>query len=115
MFKRLLIFIMLIPLLLAACSGTESNASIAEAPAEQSESPQGEAVQAAPTETSPAPATSTPEDKVVSVGLQMECTLVSSQQEAPAELEAILGVKANDWVKGSETAAITIVEYSDFQ
>jgi hypothetical protein len=115
MFKRLLILLMLIPLLLVACSGVESNATITEAPATQSDSPQGETVQAAPTETAPAPATSTPTEKIADDGPQMECTLVSSQQEAPAELEAILGVKETDWVQGPETAAVTIVEYSDFQ
>jgi hypothetical protein len=41
--------------------------------------------------------------------------MVSDQPEASAELEAILGVKENDWVYGPETAAVTIVEYADFQ
>jgi hypothetical protein len=41
--------------------------------------------------------------------------MVSDQPEASDELEAILGVKENDWVYGPETAAVTIVEYADFQ
>jgi hypothetical protein len=45
----------------------------------------------------------------------MECTLVSNLPEAPAELVEIFGVKDNDWVQGSDTAAVTFVEYSDFQ
>ena len=57
---------------------------------------------------------STPE-KVVYEGPQMECTVVGDQQAAPAELASILSVKENDWVSGPETAAVTIVEYSDFQ
>ena len=45
----------------------------------------------------------------------MECTLVGDQPAAPAELVAIFEVKEDDWVQGPETAAVTIVEYSDFQ
>ena len=45
----------------------------------------------------------------------MECTMVSDQPEVPAELEAIFGVTEDDWVVGPESAAVTFVEYSDFQ
>jgi hypothetical protein len=48
-------------------------------------------------------------------GLKMECTLVSNQPDVPAEYAAIFGVTESDWVKGPETAALTIVEYGDFQ
>jgi hypothetical protein len=114
MTKRWLIPLMILMLLLAACSGAEAEASLAEvpeaeAPAGETSVPQGEPVESSPT------ATSAPTQKAVSEGLQMECTLVSNQPDAPAELSSILGVKEGDWVSGPETAAVTIVEYSDFQ
>ena len=129
MIKRLLILLLLLPLVLAACSGADSNASITEPPADQaeapesegsqseslqSESPQNEGAQSEATNPDPT-ATSAPKVEISYDGPQMECTLVSSEPEAPSELVAILSVKENDWVSGPETAAVTIVEYSDFQ
>lgn len=114
MFKRLFILLLLLPLLLAACNGTESNASIAEPPAGETEAPESEASESEATQPDPT-ATSAPKEELVYDGLQMECTLVSSQPEGSSELVAILSVKENDWVSGPETAAVTIVEYSDFQ
>ena len=117
MSKRLFVLFILTLFLLVACSGAEQ-ASISEAPAPEAQ-PQPTAV--TPTEVEPTPPESTeasvPEagGDVVPVGSQMECTLVSDQPEAPAELVAIFGVTEDDWVKGPETAAVTIVEYSDFQ
>lgn len=107
MTKRLLIPLTMLVLLLAACSGAEAPTN--EASAAELSAPLGEPVESSPT------ATSAPTQKAVSEGLQMECTLVSNQPEAPAELASILGVKEGDWVSGPETAAVTIVEYSDFQ
>ena len=107
MFKRILLlslFALLIPLVLAACAPaaqTTPSADAVDPPATEVSSPPTEA------DAKPTPTTIT--------GPQMECTLVSNQSEAPAEFEAILGVKENDWVYGSETAAVTIVEYADFQ
>ncbi len=102
MTKRLffLSILLLIPLVLVACAPPQPATPTAaeEAPAATEEEPAAQ--QPAPT---------------VNTGPQMECTLVSNQQESTPELEAILGVKENDWVYGPETAAVTIVEYSDFQ
>jgi hypothetical protein len=52
---------------------------------------------------------------VSAVGMQMECTLVSDQPDAPAEFVEIFGVNEKDWIKGPDTAAVTFVEYGDFQ
>jgi hypothetical protein len=120
--KRLLVYFILILFLLAACSGAEQAAISGDpAPEAQPQPTEVEPTEVEPTEvkpTQPEPTeTSAPEagGDVASAGLQMECTLVSSQPDAPAEFVAIFGVKENDWVKGPETAAVTIVEYSDFQ
>ncbi|RME07132.1 MAG: hypothetical protein D6803_04725 [Anaerolineae bacterium] len=50
-----------------------------------------------------------------SSGFVSECTLVSALPEAPSEFEALFAVTAEDWVDGPDTAALTIVEYGDFQ
>jgi len=116
MFKRLLVILMLVPLLLAACSGEssgvveEDNALAVDAPTAvapaKPEPTETESTNLEPTATTASPKVSGPE---------MECTLVSNLPEAPAELVEIFGVKENDWVQGSDTAAVTFVEYSDFQ
>ena len=121
--KRLLVFLFLTLFLLAACSGAEQ-AAISEAPAPEAQ-PQPTAVepteveptQPEPTQPEPTEEASVPKSggDTAPIGSQMECTLVSDQPEAPAEFVAIFGVTENDWVKGPETAAVTIVEYSDFQ
>ena len=110
--KRLLVLFVLILFLLAACSGAEQIA-VTEAPASDGESAPTEAE---PTAVKPTETSAPDEDKEVAVtGPEMECTLVSDQPDAPAELVAIFDVTDADWVKGVETAAVTIVEYSDFQ
>lgn len=43
------------------------------------------------------------------------CTLTNSAPEAPSEYVELFGVTETDWAKGPETAALTIVEYGDFQ
>lgn len=116
MFKRLLVILMLVPLLLAACSGdssdvVEEGAALAvDAPPAvepaQPELPEPESTKLEPTTTTASP-------KVAD--REMECTLVSNLPEAPSELVEIFGVKDNDWVQGPDTAAVTFVEYSDFQ
>jgi len=106
MFRRLffLLTVLLIPLGLASCAGEQPTA-----PADTAESSV-----AAPTVEPALPEPPRPSPTAIT-GPQMECTMVSDQPEASAELEAILGVKENDWVYGPETAAVTIVEYADFQ
>ena len=116
--KPLVILFLMAMLLLAACS------SAAQAPATQAAAPETESqpTEVQPTEEAqPAEAEPTETEAAKSggdgsaAGTQMECTLVSDQPEVTAELEAIFGVTAEDWVVGSDTAAVTFVEYSDFQ
>jgi hypothetical protein len=106
MIKRLLVPLILFPLLLAGCSGAQPAVVSEDAAPAIAAPPEAKPAQPDPTATS-APQTTT--------GPQMECTLVGDQPAAPAELVAIFEVKEDDWVQGPETAAVTIVEYSDFQ
>jgi len=113
--KPLVIAFLMTMLLLAACSGAAQSPT-AQATANQAASSEAESQ---PTEVQPAEPTQTEAAKsggqVSAAGTQMECTLVSDQPEVPAELEAIFGVTEDDWVVGPEGAAVTFVEYSDFQ
>jgi hypothetical protein len=117
MSKRLFVLFIFALFLLTACSGAEQvPASDDPAPEAQPQPTEVEPMEVVPTQPE-ATETSAPASggDVSKVGLQMECTLVSDQPEAPAELVAVFGVKDDDWVEGPETAALTIVEYSDFQ
>jgi hypothetical protein len=48
-------------------------------------------------------------------GPTSECTLVSSLPEPSAEYADIFAVREDDWAFGPEDAAVTIIEYGDFQ
>lgn len=89
----------------------------------------GPTEQAVTTETVAVMPTSTPEEaldptktpveddtpSLPATGLQSECTLVSSLPDPSQENADIFAVRQDDWVLGSEDAAITLVEYGDFQ
>lgn len=47
--------------------------------------------------------------------LVSECTVVSSLPGHDDEIPDVFVVKEDDWVIGPEDAAITIIEYGDFQ
>jgi hypothetical protein len=118
------ILLVLTFLLLAACS-TAGDTPTVEQRAPEAASTEVPATEVAPTEappTEPAPTEAEPTESTAAesggspaAAVQMECTLVSDQPDVPAELVTIFGVTEDDWVKGPETAALTIVEYSDFQ
>ena len=110
--KPLVILFLLTLILLTACSGEEQS-PVAEAPTPETVS---QPTEVAPTVVEPTEAAVSESGGGVSAsGLQMECTLVSDQPDAPAELVAIFGVTEDDWVIGPDSAAVTFVEYSDFQ
>jgi ABC-type Fe3+-hydroxamate transport system substrate-binding protein len=119
--KRLFLFTILLTFLLAACGGEVEITEAVEvantptalsAPAATVESVATAVTVETGENTVPAPMTT----------LGNGCTLTSSEPEAPAEYVELFGeyvelfgVTENDWVKGPETAALTIVEYGDYQ
>jgi hypothetical protein len=120
--KPLVVLFLMTMLLLAAC-GSAAQSPTAETPTNQAAATETESQ---PTEAQPTEAQSTEAEPtetqaaksggdVSAVGTQMECTLVSDQPDVPPELEAIFGVTEDDWVVGPDSAAVTFVEYSDFQ
>jgi len=120
--KPLVILFLMTMLLLSACS-TGAQSTLAEAPTTQAAAPETESqptevqpTEALPTEVEPTEtAVAKSGGQVSAAGSQMECTLVSDQPDVPAELVAIFGVTEDDWVIGPDSAAVTFVEYSDFQ
>jgi hypothetical protein len=113
MYRKTIIIFLLLAVLLAACQG--------EAPTEPSEVPSVSATKvptatptAIPTEADkPEPTATTPPTATVFTG--SECTLVSSISEPSAEYVSLFSPTEDDWIKGPETAAVTIVEYGDYQ
>lgn len=89
---------------LAACrSGTRSGPT--EEPATPTQPPTGTSPPITPTQIAAATATTKP-----------GCTVASLlPTPAPPESSPFLPIEADDWTLGSETAAVTIIEYSDFQ
>ncbi len=95
MLKRLLLFIPW--LALAACSSSPTQLPLAQP-------------------TTPAPAATETSAPVASAGRTVGCTVESPRPTpGPTEQSVFPFPGASDWVKGPETAAITILEYSDFQ
>jgi hypothetical protein len=113
--KRILILLIMALFLLAACSGAEQITPTEDTGSgEEAEAPMVEVVDPDPTK-APEKEEAPPTKTAMPAGPKMECTVVGDQPAAPPEYEAVFGVTDSDWVKGSETPALTIVEYSDFQ
>lgn len=109
MIKRILIPLFLLMFLLVACNG-ETQTPVVQA-SEQEEAPASEATATEITPTEP-PAESeglTASDEFVS-----ECA-VGSPSDPPEQYVTLFSPTDDDWVYGPETAAITIVEYGDYQ
>jgi hypothetical protein len=120
--KPLVLLLILSIFLLASCSGAEQIPVTEEPTAEAKSQPtEAAATEAEPTKVEPTEIVATEATSSESGAgpsapdIQMECTLVSDQPDAPADYVAIFGVTEDDRVKGPDTAAVTIVEYSDFQ
>lgn len=116
MLKKLLVPLLILPLIVAACGG-EQPALLEEAAAAVADT----ASEAQPTTTPAEEATPVATEEIaavvetVAVEFTSECTLVSSALDAPEEYAQLFGLTERDWVYGPETAALTIVEYGDFQ
>ena len=117
MFRKIFIPLLILPLIVAACDG--ESAGLEAAPASEPAAvttvlptetpPSDKAAEAAPTEAK------TTDAESAAAAFTSECTLVSSMPEVPESYTQLFGVTENDWVYGPETAALTIVEYGDFQ
>jgi hypothetical protein len=105
MYKKTIIIFLLLAVLSAACQGEKQT---------EPEEVKGETSTAAPTATAtPEPTATTPPTPTTFTG--SECTLVSSMPKPSVELESLFSPTEDDWIKGSDTAIVTIVEYGDFQ
>ena len=117
---NLFVILLILTLFLLAACGPAGETPVSEDSTPQAESQPTEPAieEVTPTETEAVPtepAASETGGGSSAADPQMECTLVSDQPDVPAELVAIFGVTEDDWVKGPQTAAVTIVEYGDFQ
>jgi len=105
--KRYLVLLVLTPILLTACSGAKAS-PVVERPTQSKEM--------LPTERATTQPTSVPKsDKEPQSVLLSECTVVSALPEPPAEFVELFSVNENDWVVGPVDAAVTLIEYGDFQ
>jgi PBP1b-binding outer membrane lipoprotein LpoB len=109
--KRFLIPLFALTLFLAACSGETPPQEAEDTVQEVAPAPQATDTDIPPTE---APTLAT-EEEVVPVELVSECTIVSAPMDPDSPYADLFAVTENDWVIGPETAALTIVEYGDYQ
>lgn len=101
--KHILWFTLLLSLLLGACSNQGTEAALLKG----SPTPP-----TAPTQTAVQPVT--PEPGLVAA--EPGCTVVSPVPTPGATLQAMFPAATEaDWIRGRLTAAVTIIEYSDFQ
>lgn len=95
MLKKIILLLALTALTLAACQGSATQTQAGAT--------------AAPTVVATSKAAIPTRDTTAST---MACTVVSTEPEQQSPIPA---VSDQEWIKGPETAAITIIEYSDFQ
>jgi hypothetical protein len=106
--KRILPLLLILAVLLAACRGAEQVAEDTPGPAVGETSP--------PVPTQPVVDSPTVPQNGPPVASDPGCTVVSVDSEPDPMIEELFPPPGeNDWVKGPETARITIIEYSDFQ
>lgn len=116
--KSLLSTLLMMTLMISACQGAESIA--VEDPTETGSIVSAEILPTDPGDVKPVDVEPmvdepTPTAMKTLAGPASECTLVSSLPEPSPEYADIFAVKDNDWTIGPEDAAVTIIEYGDFQ
>jgi len=107
MLKKLIVLLVIMSVFLVACSSTSTE-------------PAGEAITDSPLDTEttstelPPPTEASPTSLSEQATEQAEanCTVVSRQ---PAEVSSDPLVTDDDWIQGPDDAAVTFIEYSDFQ
>lgn len=110
MFKKIIVLLVLISIFLAACSGSESEVPAGESPQEQAETEAPAGEPSPTTETVPTGDTAVQATEMA----QATCTVVSRSQ-ADDEQSLVPAVGSDDWSQGSDDAAVTFIEYGDFQ
>ncbi len=119
--KMLYLLLVAASLVLAACQAAEPVAT--ETAVNETATPTEVTTEPEPTQTTAPELTAVEADENVTekaavtapVELVSECTLVSALPEPPAGYAEIFAVSETDWVVGPEDAAITLIEYGDFQ
>lgn len=113
MFRRFLFpILILLSISIAACGSETHTPMLEDTVTETATSLPATPTEVLSTETSQAP---TPEKEPTPTEFASECTLVSSLPEAPTEYAELFSLTETEWALGSDTAAITLVEYADFQ
>ena len=118
MLKKFIVISLILTVFLAACQPSEANLP-AEPTTETSVEPNIQSSDTPPqpssTVVSPTLSSTPPEDQATEQA-QANCTVVSRQPTpGPTEQSLIPPVSDTDWVQGPEDAAVTFIEYGDFQ
>ena len=111
--KSLMVTLLMMALIMSACQGAESIADMA--PTETESIVSAEILPTKPVDVEPMIDEPTPTEMKTLTGPASECTLVSSLPEPSPEYVDIFSVKDDDWTIGPDDAAVTIIEYGDFQ
>ncbi len=112
--NNFLIPILVLVFLLAACGGETQTQVSEDAVQKIDAAPEAVDAETLPTET-PIQVTEEVAEEPVPVEFASECTLVSSPMDPETPYADLFAVTERDWVIGPETAALTIVEYGDYQ
>lgn len=118
MLKKFIVISLMLLVFLVACQPSETELPT-ESTTETSVEPDIQSSDTPPQPTSPAvsptPSSAPPEDQATQQA-QANCTVVSRQPTpGPTEQSLIPPVSDTDWVHGPEDAAVTFIEYGDFQ
>jgi protein-disulfide isomerase len=118
MLKKIIVLLVLLSTLIAACSSaaTESPAGSTSEPVVETERA-AEPGTALPTQPSASPTLEADQSEVeVTESSTVNCTVVSQQPTpGPTEQSLVPPVSDEDWTLGPEDAAVTFIEYADFQ
>jgi len=96
--------------LLTACGGEVPTQDVEDSVQEADTAPEAVETETLPTETP-----NLVEEEPAPLEFVSECTLVSSPMDSETPYADLFAVTERDWVLGPDTAALTIVEYGDYQ
>lgn len=111
--KSFLIVIFSLALLLTACSGADSSTP--------TQAPQTDAVDqtadtSQPDDANPPPTPTDLQEVSLGSGEAMTCNVVGLLPPPDPTQQALFPLASDeDWIKGADSAQVTVVEYSDFQ